>query len=238
MFTHLVLQDNVQRFCTKFGFPQAAGAIDGTHIPIKAPVESTEDYFNRKHFYSVLLQAVVDADGRFIDTNVGRPGSLHDSRVYNLSSISRKLHRGTLFKPNPVRQISGQNIPLLILGDPAYKLATYLMKGFTGRQLTPDQRHFNKRLSSARFVVEHAFGRLKGRWRILNKKNDLRVDFMRPLIHACCTLHNICESNGDPFRQAWLFGVNNNMPVAHNRHRGNPDAVRVREALKTYLRTH
>ena len=55
VFTYLVLQDNVQRLCTKFGFPQAA-AIDGTHIPIQAPVESTEDYFNRKHFYSVLLQ--------------------------------------------------------------------------------------------------------------------------------------------------------------------------------------
>ncbi len=61
----------MQSFQDQFGFPQVAGAIDGTHIPIKAPEDAPEDYFNRKHFYSIALQGVVDADGKFIDTNVG-----------------------------------------------------------------------------------------------------------------------------------------------------------------------
>ena len=33
--------------------------IDGTHIPIKAPKNSHEDYFNQKHFYSYVMLAVI-----------------------------------------------------------------------------------------------------------------------------------------------------------------------------------
>ena len=50
-----------------FNIPQILGAIDGSHIPIKAPKHNKESYFNRKHFYSVNLQAVVGFDGRFLD---------------------------------------------------------------------------------------------------------------------------------------------------------------------------
>ena len=34
----------------KFGMPQALGPIDGTHIPNIRPPESSQDYFNYKHF--------------------------------------------------------------------------------------------------------------------------------------------------------------------------------------------
>ena len=49
------------------------------------------------------------------------------------------------------------------------------------------------RLSNARVVVEHAYGRLKGRWQCLLKRNNISVA-------TCCVLHNICESNGDAFK--------------------------------------
>ena len=43
-----------------WGFPQVAGSIDGTHIPIVCPEDSTLVYCNRKGFYSVIMQALVD----------------------------------------------------------------------------------------------------------------------------------------------------------------------------------
>ena len=43
------------------GFPNTVGAIDGSHITIKAPHINHEDYFNRKQNYSINLQGVVDA---------------------------------------------------------------------------------------------------------------------------------------------------------------------------------
>lgn len=47
-------------FEKRWGFPQCAGAIDGSHIPITAPQNNAKDYFNRKRHHSIILQAVVD----------------------------------------------------------------------------------------------------------------------------------------------------------------------------------
>ena len=62
-------------------FLQVIGAIDGSHLSILKPVESTSDYFNQKGFCSVIIQGVVDSLGLFIDVNIGWPGKVHDARV-------------------------------------------------------------------------------------------------------------------------------------------------------------
>lgn len=54
------LRSVIDGFLATWGYPQCAGAIDGTHIPIIAPSESSSDFFNRKGFYSIVLQVVVD----------------------------------------------------------------------------------------------------------------------------------------------------------------------------------
>lgn len=55
----------IQGFRDQWGFPQCGGAIDGTHIDIFGPTDSPADYYNRKGFYSVILQGVVDHRMRF-----------------------------------------------------------------------------------------------------------------------------------------------------------------------------
>ena len=57
-------------FEERWGFPQCAGAIDGSHIPIKAPLDYHADYYNQKGWYSVMLQGLVDSKYRFRDINV------------------------------------------------------------------------------------------------------------------------------------------------------------------------
>ena len=52
--------------------------------------------------------------------------------------------------------------------------------------------------------MECAFGRLKGRWRSLLKRNDTDVSFLPTLVTACCVLHNLCEVHGDSFNNDWL----------------------------------
>ena len=61
----------VNGFSSKWGFPQCIGAIDGSHIPIIAPSENPLDYYNRKGYHSVILQALVDHEYRFLDVYVG-----------------------------------------------------------------------------------------------------------------------------------------------------------------------
>ena len=76
------LREVVDRFEACWGFPQVAGAIDGTHIPIISPQENPSDYYNRKGFHSIIMQAVVDFRGLFLDTYIGWPGKVHDARVF------------------------------------------------------------------------------------------------------------------------------------------------------------
>ena len=72
------------------GLPGVRGAIDGSHIPVKAPQECPENYINRKNFHSVNLTAICDDEMRFLDCYAGWPGSVHDSRVLKIQ-ISIKL---------------------------------------------------------------------------------------------------------------------------------------------------
>ncbi|KYN21772.1 PREDICTED: putative nuclease HARBI1 [Trachymyrmex cornetzi] len=48
------------QFFLKRGISKVLGAIDCTHICIKKPTENESDYYNRKKFFSINLQAVVD----------------------------------------------------------------------------------------------------------------------------------------------------------------------------------
>lgn len=154
-------------FKIDYGFPQCAGAVDGTHIPILSPHECPADYYNRKGWHSIIVQGVVDNKGLFTDVYVGWPGRVHDARVFANSSLYRKGQNKTLF-PHWVEKISGTDIPIVLLGDPAYPLLQWLMKAYpdTGG-LSRQQRRFNYSLSKARVVVEHSYGKLKGRWRCL-----------------------------------------------------------------------
>ena len=81
------LQEVVDGFLMKWGVPMCVGAIDGSHIPICGTAMNHTDYYNRKGWYSVILQGVVDHSYRFIDINVGWPGSVHDARVFAHSSL-------------------------------------------------------------------------------------------------------------------------------------------------------
>ena len=96
-----------------------------------------------------------------------------------------------------MRRIGGTEVKPLLVADPAYKLTTWCMKPFPQtRALTDSQRDFNKSLSSARVVIEQAFGLLKGRWRCLLNKLDESVEKVSSTIIACI-LHNICIDCND-----------------------------------------
>ena len=100
---------------------------------------------------------MVDSKYRFIDLYLGRPGRVHDARVLVNSTLYVKGQSNSLFRTpvKSVKEIEGVDIPLLILGDPAYPLLSWLMKGFPENgHLNNDQKRFNYTLSRARMVVE------------------------------------------------------------------------------------
>lgn len=55
---------------------------------------------------------------------------------------------------------------------------------------------FNNMTRSARNPIECAYGRLKARWQILNKRIDMKLSSIPIIVYACFVLHNICEMKG------------------------------------------
>ncbi|KAM4561961.1 uncharacterized protein V3H82_015823 [Fundulus diaphanus] len=169
-------------------FLKAAGAIDGCHVRIKPP--SGPDghcYRNRKLFSSIILQAVCDHQGRFIDTYVGWPGSVHDSRVLRHSPLYR---RG--FYPPPGHFILADG------GYPCLQHPLPLITPFKRPVEGVGAQRFNSHHSRARSIIECAFGMMKTRFRaIFLQALEVHHTFVPQVITACAVLHNICLGAGD-----------------------------------------
>ena len=86
------MEDDLEfAFTEKWNMIQTAGAIDGCHIPVRPPALNHTDYYNRKGWYSVILQAIFDHHYLFRDIYVGWPRSVHDARVLSKSHFYRKV---------------------------------------------------------------------------------------------------------------------------------------------------
>ena len=144
------LQHAIDDFDNTWGFPNCAGAVDGTHIPIIAPETVHGDYVNRKGWYSIILQAVCDHNYIITDMNVGWPGRVHDARVFGNSELYYKGETNDLF-PQKTKKLV---YPSKEIAMPI-PLKTWLLKPYTNRaNLTTAQRMFNYRLSRACMTIE------------------------------------------------------------------------------------
>jgi len=85
-----------QSFYAVAHFPNVVGAIDCTHVAIKAPAANEEAYVNRKGVHSINVQAVCDADMRLLDVVAKWPGSSHDtcSFIWRSSGLRDMFSRG------------------------------------------------------------------------------------------------------------------------------------------------
>ena len=74
------------------GIPLIIEAIDGSHIPIIAPIHDLVSYYCQKEFYSYLLQEVVDSKCKFWDYGFGWCRRIHDWALFQKTEIGKKNH--------------------------------------------------------------------------------------------------------------------------------------------------
>lgn len=181
-------------FWNKWQFPNCIGCIDGKHIRIRKPAKSGSMYYNYKHFCSIGLLAVTDANYKFIMVNVGSYGKESDAGVFEHCPFRHALESGQIPLPEE-SSLPGSTIttPYVFLGDEAFPLTEFLMRPFPRAQLQEggESDAFNYRLCRARMVVECSFGHIASRFRILNKSIETNVENAVHIVKAITLLHNI-----------------------------------------------
>ncbi|GBG60094.1 hypothetical protein CBR_g425 [Chara braunii] len=99
---------------------------------------------------SWLTGVVVDLDLRVLDVFVGYPGSCHDIRVIQLSSLSKRAEEGTLFRGPPVTLSGGMRTNGYILGDNGYPPSEWIVVPYGGISQHPDEERFDNKQKVAR----------------------------------------------------------------------------------------
>ncbi|EPS94762.1 hypothetical protein FOMPIDRAFT_1129721, partial [Fomitopsis schrenkii] len=108
----------------------------------------------------------------------------------------------------------------------------YTIRPFNDHDLTSDptearrRKKFNKRLSQLRIAVEHAFGRLKGRFPALRAMHGRKLGDIYRAVEALMIIHNILERRSDDPRR---------IPRFNGREDRDRDGVRGRAAEEMEL---
>ncbi|KAJ3584059.1 hypothetical protein NHX12_014555 [Muraenolepis orangiensis] len=150
-------------------FNKAVGEIDGCHVRIVPPGGPDRHcYVNRKLFLSIILQAVCDHQGRFIDTYVGWLGSVHDARVLRHSP----LYRGSVYPLPGHFIVADGGYPFLQQPLPLITPYKRPIRGVAAQR-------FNGHHSRARSIIERAFGMMKTRfWAIFLQALEVNHTFV------------------------------------------------------------
>ena len=95
------LNASIQSFEELSALPNIVGAIDSSHVRIKAPSDSAADYFSRYRKHDFIIQAVVNGKKVFTDFACGFPSSMHNACVLRevLSSEEQNRERFLLRLP-------------------------------------------------------------------------------------------------------------------------------------------
>lgn len=172
-------------FFERYKVPNVLGAIDCTHIRIKAPPEDQHpgEYINRKNYYSINVQAVCDSDSKFIDVVAAWPGGVHDSRIFKNSGIYRKLTN---------RQLNG-----VLFGDNGYGNSPICLTPFLN-PTTAAENNYNQIHKTTRCTIERAFGQMKKRFYCMGSILRISLERIPSTIIVCFILHNLAKTYNDP----------------------------------------
>ena len=146
---------------------------------------------------------------------MGSSGSSSDAQIFNRSKLKRRIENGTLGIPLPeplgpgggahhlmlrystaaLGPGGGADLHYFLLGDDAFALMPWLMKPYSRRQLTREDRIANYRISRGRRVVENSFGILVKIFRVLLTTMEQRPKVVRHIVLTCVVLHNMLRSH-------------------------------------------
>ena len=164
-------------------------AIDGLAVRIRSPrlkeVTDPGNYYCRKGFYALNVQAICDKRKRFLWCYPSNKGSTHDSAAFSNSRLYDLLKEMI---------VDFEERGLFVVGDSAYGLAPFVMVPYDVDEMKDDVDHnmdsFNYHLSSCRIYIECAFGELVMRWGILWSTLQFDLKKCSKIVQVAMLLHN------------------------------------------------
>lgn len=120
-----------------------------------------------------------------LNVNARYPGAVHDSAIWDSSSIHRYLRRKY--------QEGSRNTYLL--GDSGYPIQPWLITPIADALPNSPEALYNERHIRTRNGAERGFGVWKARFRCLRKDRVLHYSHETAgrIIYSCAVLHNICR---------------------------------------------
>ena len=120
--------------------------IDATEQQIQRPHRKQKLYYSgKKKKHTLKNQVVVNARGKILSVSKSHPGATHDKKLYT------KTHVYTTKKSKPIADLGYCGVTTLQLP----------FKKPKGKNLTEEQKQFNKKLSRRRIIIEHIIGKMK-----------------------------------------------------------------------------
>ena len=190
------LHDQMLEFEEVSGLPLCAGAVDGTFMRIRKPVQWGDQYWCYKSFPAIIVLAVVNARGHYTFVDAGRAGSLGDAFTFNHSRLKANIDNGK-WLVGETQVVNGKILKPYIVGDSAFALSPSLMKAFPHPAPPGRRKRLNAAVCRARKIVEQSFGDTKGRFKILSRASFNDPNYAAKVAVVCCALHNVCMYAND-----------------------------------------
>ena len=168
-------------------FSGCIGAVDGWIVKIQKPrkkdgVLNPKSFYSRKGFYGLSVQAIVDKKKRVLFRSIESRGAEHDSTAFKRTGLYKWLMDNNWYEL--------KRRGYFFIGDSAYSLRSFLMTPYDNTMHGTPEDNFNYFHSSARIVVECAFGEIDLRWGILWRPLKFALELNCKVIDACMRLHN------------------------------------------------
>jgi hypothetical protein len=156
----------------------------------------------RKKKFGLNMMGTVDAEGRFLNIQIGHPWSTSDYLAFATSDLKAKLEEPGFLAPG-----------MVLFGDNAYGNCSYMVTPIKGARPGKDADSFNLYQSQVRIHVECAFSKLVHRWGVLRRPlhSRLGITKMCAMVHALCRLNNFCinlrvSDSAEPLAEDLNFG--------------------------------
>nr|GMC58577.1 protein ALP1-like [Ipomoea batatas] len=193
------LKTDINRVIVGFGWislPNCCGVLGLEKFELDGDLMGGNGY--------LIVQALVDSEGRFLDVSAGWPCTMTPVNILRQSKLFSGIEESKGYLNGPTFELNdGNSIPQYILGDSCLPLLPWLLtpyiKPVEDVDLSPTQAAFNSVHARAMELVGTAFERVRCRWKLVANKWKGRCDEAFPfVIVACCLLHNFlikCSEN-------------------------------------------